>query len=64
MGDKRGDNMTVYVSRLDHRIVLQIRADGPDAIGDLTHFLKRGESAWGKTYEDWAKLPDGPVEIA
>jgi hypothetical protein len=54
--------VTVYLTKSPGVITLQARAEGQGAIGDLARDLRPGESAFGKTYEQWAKLPEGAHE--
>jgi hypothetical protein len=48
--------MTVFVSR--HGDVIEIKA-GDGIIGDMTHRVRPGQNAMGKTYEEWSKLSPG-----
>jgi len=54
--------MTLYLSKTRRRIVLQAGAYSGDGIGDLVIWLRPGETALGRTYEEWRALPEGPVE--
>jgi hypothetical protein len=55
--------MTVYLTKASTLIVLQARAESPDALGDLVIELRPGDEALGKTYDEWRALPDGPHQI-
>lgn len=56
--------MTVYLTKPKGRIVLMARAEGDGAIGDLEIEVKPGESAFGRSRDEWAKLPEGPYEVS
>jgi hypothetical protein len=55
--------VTVFVSIFDEVIYLQARAEGSDAVGDLTLEVRPGQSALGKTYDEWTELGPGAHEI-
>lgn len=55
--------MTVQLARPDGRVILRLRAEGGGSIGDASFELKPGESAFGRSYAEWAALPEGPYEI-
>ena len=55
--------MTVYLSKPGGRVVLQARAEGNGAIGDLTIELEPGESAFGRHWDEWDRLPEGAYEV-
>jgi hypothetical protein len=51
--------MTVFVSRHGDVIEIKARAIGDGIIGDMTHRVRPGQTAMGKTYEEWSKLSPG-----
>jgi hypothetical protein len=53
--------MTVFLSKRDGAILLQVRAEGPGLLGDLVRELRPGDSAFGKSYEEWDQETPGPV---
>jgi hypothetical protein len=57
--------MKVFTTRLQVEILVQIRAESKDGltVGDLTEFVKPGDTFLGKPYTWWAELPDGEHEI-
>lgn len=55
--------MKVYLTKGPAWVLLQARAEGAEAIGDMTTEIRPGESAFGKTYEEWRSLPEGPHQI-
>lgn len=57
--------MTVFVSREPNQeaVVLLVRAEGSSMLGDLVLDVRPGESALGKSYEQWAALKSDHIEI-
>jgi hypothetical protein len=55
--------MTVLVTKGKGVIVIVAKAEGPEAIGDMAIQLRRGQSAFGKTYDEWEALPEGSHEV-
>jgi len=56
--------MTIHLSKSDKRVFLMIRAEGPDVIGDARFEVEPGEILFGRTYDEWMALPDGPYDFA
>jgi hypothetical protein len=56
--------MIIYTHKEDDRICFQARAESEDGtIGDLNHDIGPDESAFGRSYEEWAVLPPGAYHI-
>ena len=55
--------MTVYLVRSEGRVTFQARAESAGVLGDVTIELEPGQSVFGKSYEEWASLPDGPYRV-
>lgn len=57
--------MTVFVAKYPEEltIVLLIRAEGGGRLGDLIQEIHPGDTAFGKTYEEWSETPGPSVEI-
>jgi hypothetical protein len=53
----------VFISRSHDAVWVQIRAEGPGLIGDLTEYLVPGRSLLGHPHEWWASLPNGEHEV-
>jgi tryptophan synthase beta subunit len=58
-----GVTVTVFISRIGSEIQIQARGEAGAVIGDLTALVGPGQTAWGKTYEFWQKLPSGQNEV-
>lgn len=56
--------MTVYLTRSSGRITLTLRAEGDDTIGDAQFDVLPGRVVFGRSYDEWASLPDGPYEVS
>lgn len=50
-------------SPVKDEIVLQVRAEGGSDLGDMFLSVKSGESALGKTYDEWSAVEAPYVEI-
>ena len=55
--------MTVFLSRFGEVILLQVCGTAEGILGELTREITPGQNAFGKTYEEWAKMPSGGHEI-
>jgi hypothetical protein len=55
--------MTIYMSKIEGRIYFAGRPGGEGLIGDLFRDIGPGEVAFGKSYDEWAALPEGAHEI-
>ncbi len=55
--------MTIYLTKGPGYVLLQARAEGEGAIGDMTAELHPGDKAFGRTFDEWNALPDGPYEV-
>lgn len=53
--------MIVFLARPGDRVVLQARGSG-GAVGDFAQEVRPGESAFGKTHDEWRALPEGAHE--
>lgn len=58
------DIVTVHLRKSDGLISLRVRAEGEGALGDAQFDVRPGESMFGKSYDEWAALPDGPHEVS
>jgi hypothetical protein len=56
--------MTVYLSRSGDTLLLRATAAGGGITGDVAREVRPGGSEFGRTYAEWAALPDGPHEVA
>jgi hypothetical protein len=54
--------MTVYLSRPGNLVILSIRAEGDGAVGDARITVRPGTTVLGRTYDEWAALPEGAYE--
>jgi len=63
--EDRDNTLPVYLHRDGDSVIIRVRAESEDGdiIGDLTVEVRPGQDAMGKTYDEWAALPDGSIEI-
>lgn len=55
--------MKVFVSKSIHRIRFLARGESQEVIGDLTQEIGPGQSAFGRSYDEWSKLPAGEHDV-
>jgi hypothetical protein len=59
--------MIIYTHKEEDRICFLARAEGESQdgaiVGDLCHTIGPGQSAFGKSYAEWATLPEGAHQI-
>jgi len=61
---ERAETMPVCMSKTEGRIYFALRAEGEGGIiGDLFRDIGPGESAFGRSYDEWAALPAGAFKI-
>jgi hypothetical protein len=53
------ETVPVYMHKEGSLICFQATAEGDGMIGDLNHQIGPGESAFGRSYDEWAALPGG-----
>lgn len=55
--------MTVVVMRLNDSLIIMVQPNNARQIGNLTFEVKPGESALGRTYDEWLALGEGEHEL-
>ncbi len=56
--------MTIFITKLDDLIILQVRAEGPGGmVGDIVREIGPGEKEFGKTYEEWQAIDTPTVTL-